>query len=221
MRLFSGRLFSGRLISGFRQSPLGRFLFVVPLVAALAACAVEREPDTRVIGLDLWTGDPAIAGVTLPQAQVTHGTRTISGPKAWTNPKTGQSLQVYERSNAETQGAKTQYYVRRADGQALGRVFDSRPGRADRYFVNDAFFPLGTWSRGESRTFQAIEYTEAGPQTRLITIKIRRLDFTFRDVPHSLRYDWIMTDANGAVIYNERYVYSPGVGFAAFDNRLN
>ncbi len=209
-----------RMFSTLRQSPLVRLVLVVPLVAALGACAMQREPDTREIGLDLWTGDPAVAGVAQPQVQVTHGTRTISGPRNWTHPDSGETLQIYERSNVETAGVKTQYFARRADGQALGRVYDSRPGRADRTFVNDAFFPLGTWGRGESRTFQATEYTEAGPQPRLITIKIRRLDFTFRDVPHSLRYDWIMSDANGNVIYNERYVYSPGVGFAAFDNRL-
>jgi hypothetical protein len=209
------------LFSETRRGALGRLTLVLPLVALLAACAVQREPDTREIGLDLWTGDPAVAGVSLPQIQITHGTRAISGPKAWADPKTGQTLQVYERSNSETDGVKTQYFVRRPDGQALGRVYDSRPGQADRYFVNDAFFPLGTWGRGESRTFQAIEYTETGPQTRVITIKIRRLDFTFRDVPHSLRYDWTLSDDKGNVIYDERYVYSPGVGFAAFDNRLN
>ncbi|WP_193368177.1 hypothetical protein [Pelagibius marinus] len=209
-----------RMFSNFRRSPLGRLALVVPLVAALGACAMQREPETREIGLDLWTGDPAVAGVSLPQVQAAHGTRTITGPKAWADPKTGQTVQVYERSNAETAGVKTQYFMRRPDGQALGRVYDSRPGRADRYFVNDAFFPLGTWGRGESRTFQAIEYTEEGPQTRIISIKIRRLDFTYRDVPHSLRYDWIMSDDQGNVLYNERYVYSPGKGFASFDNRL-
>jgi hypothetical protein len=209
------------LFATFRQGPLGRLLLVVPLVAFVGACAAQpKEPDTREIGLDLWTGDPAVAGVTLPQVRSVHGSRTISGPIAWTHDKTGQALQVYERRNPEPEGVKVQYFERRADGQALGRVFDSRPGRGDRYFVNDAFFPLGTWARGESRDFQIIEYTEAGPQSRIATIKIRRLDFVFRDVPHSLRYDWILTDANGNVIYNERYVYSPGIGFAAFDDRL-
>lgn len=210
-----------RFGSGIRRHPLARLALIVPLVALLGACAMQREPETRDIGLDLWTGDPALAGVALPQIRVTHGTRTLSGPRTWTHPDSGETMQIYERSNIETEGVKTQYFVRRPDGQALGRVYDARPGRADRTFINDAFFPLGTWGRGESRTFQSLEYTEAGPQTRIITIKIRRLDFTFRDVPHSLRYDWIMSDAKGNVIYNERYVYSPGVGFAAFDNRLN
>jgi len=209
------------LFSGVARTPLSRLIVVVPLVALLGACAApSREAETRDIGLDLWSGEPAAAGVALPQVEAVHGTRSIAGPRAWTHDKTGQTVMVYERRNDEVEGAKVQLFERRPDGQALGRVFDSRPGRADRYFANDAFFPLGAWSRGESRDFQAIEYTEEGPQTRLITIKIRRLDFTFRDVPHSLRYDWIMKDANGNVIYNERYVYSPGVGFAAFDNRL-
>lgn len=210
-----------RLSARPKLRPLVRLVLVLPVVAFVAACAMQPpEPETRVIGLDLWTGEPAIAGVALPQVQAVHGTRTISGPKPWTHGKTAQSLQVYERRNEEAAGVKIQYFERRADGQALGRVFDSRPGRADRYFVNDAFFPLGTWARGESRDFQMIEYAEQGPQTRIATIKIRRLDFVFRDVPHSLRYDWILTDANGKVIYNERYVYSPGIGFASFDDRL-
>jgi hypothetical protein len=209
------------LFAGFRLRPLTRLILVLPLVALVGACAAQPEqPETRAIGLDLWTGDPSVAGQPLPQVKVVHGTRSVNGPQAWTHEKTGQAIQVYERRNEETEGVKLQYFERRADGQALGRVFDSRPGRADRYFVNDAFFPLGTWARGESRDFQMVEYTEAGPQTRIATIKIRRLDFTFRDVPHSLRYDWILTDANGKVIYNERYVYSPGVGFASFDDRL-
>ncbi|GAB4366173.1 MAG: hypothetical protein Kow00114_23950 [Kiloniellaceae bacterium] len=209
----------GRSFSAFR------LLLVVPLLSILAACAAapkeaDREPDTRTIGLDLWTGEAGVAGQAMPRLNVVQGTRTIAGPTAWTHGKTGQVLQVYERRNVESDGVKSQLFVVRPDGQALGRVFDTRPGRADRYFENDAFFPLGTWSRGESRDFQIVEHTEQGPQVRSATIKIRRLDFTFRDVPHSLRYDWILTDANGTVLYNERYVYSPGVGFAAFDNRL-
>ncbi|MEQ8354516.1 MAG: hypothetical protein RH942_03190 [Kiloniellaceae bacterium] len=204
-----------------RLRPLTRLILVLPLAAFVAACAMPPDqPVTREIGLDLWTGDPNLVGQALPRIQVAHGTRTVSGPQAWSHDKTGQAIHVYERRNEETEGVKIQYFERRADGQAMGRVFDSRPGRADRYFINDAFFPLGTWARGESRDFQMIEYTEAGPQTRIATIRIRRLDFTFRDVPHSLRYDWILTDSNGNVLYNERYVYSPGVGFAAFDNRL-
>lgn len=202
---------------------LFRFVLVLPVVALIAACAQPpREPRTesRVIGLDLWAGDPAIAGAAAPRIQAAKGTRSLSGPTAWSDPKTGQAVQVYERRNVESDGVRTQLFTIRADGQALGRVFDTRPGRADRYFANDAFFPLGTWSRGESRDFTMLEYTEQGPQERTATIRIRRLDFTFRDVPHSLRYDWILRDADGNVLYEERYVYSPGVGFASFENRL-
>lgn len=212
-----------RFRAAFWRRPFGRLFLVLPLVALAAGCAqAPREPesDTRVIGLDLWSGDPRLAGMEAPQMQVVKGTRTLSGPMPWTHPRTGRALQVYERRNVEKDGARIQLFERRADGQALGRVFDARPGRADRSFVNDAFFPLGTWSRGESRDFKMVEYTEQGPQERTATIKIRRLDFTFRDVPHSLRYDWILRDADGNVLFEERYVYSPGVGFASFENRL-
>jgi hypothetical protein len=193
---------------------------VLALVAACAQAPREPKANTRVIGLDLWAGDAGLAGAEAPRVQAVKGTRTLSGPIAWSHPKTGQVIQVYERRNVESDGTRIQLFTRRADGQALGRVFDTRPGRADRHFENDAFFPLGIWSRGESRDFKMVEYTEQGAQERTATIKVRRLDFTFRDVPHSLRYDWILRDASGNVLYEERYVYSPGVGFASFENRL-
>ena len=211
------------LSAHLRPGRISRLLLVIPVLGLIAACTqAPREPqsETRVIGLDLWSGDPSLAGIEVPRVQVAKGTRTLSGPSAWNHPKTGQALQVYERRNVEADGTRVQLFARRGDGQALARVFDTRPGRADRYFADDAFFPLGTWSRGESRDFKMVEYTEAGPQERTATIKIRRLDFTFRDVPHSLRYDWILRDAAGTVLYEERYVYSPGVGFASFENRL-
>lgn len=210
-----------RFVAELRRHRIGRLALVLPIVAVVAACAqAPRESDARLIGLDLWSGDASLAGIEVPQVRVEKETRTLSGPTAWAHPRTSQTVQVYERRNVESDGTRIQLFERRADGQALGRVFDSRPGRGDRYFVNDAFFPLGTWSRGESRDFPMVEYTEQGPQERTATIKIRRLDFTFRDVPHSLRYDWILRDANGTVLFEERYVYSPGVGFASFDDRL-
>jgi hypothetical protein len=212
-----------RSLSALRRRRFARLVLALPVVALVAACAqapLEPASDTRVIGLDLWSGDASLAGVDLPQVRAEKGTRSLNGPTAWAHPKTGKTLHVYERRNVESDGTRIQLFERRADGQALGRVFDSRPGRGDRYFVNDAFFPLGTWSRGESRDFQMVEHSEQGPQPRTATIRIRRLDFTFRDVAHSLRYDWILRDANGTVLYEERFVYSPGVGFASFDDRL-
>ena len=49
---------------------------------------------------------------------------------------------------------------------------------------------------------------------------IRRLDFTFRDRPNSLRYDWIATDLDGRPVFEERYEYSPGAGLVGFTDRL-
>ena len=46
-------------------------------------------------------------------------------------------------------------------------------------------------------------------------------DLTFENVAGSMRYDWILTAPNGRTVFHERYVFSPGIGFADFDNRLN
>ncbi|MFT6773929.1 MAG: hypothetical protein ACJA1L_001639 [Paracoccaceae bacterium] len=60
-------------------------------------------------------------------------------------------MSVYERRNAEPDGGeKVQLFVRSSGAAALGRVFDRRPGRADRHFVGDAFFPVGGLDRGRA-----------------------------------------------------------------------
>jgi hypothetical protein len=35
-----------------------------------------------------------------------------------------------------------------------------------------------------------------------------------------MEYDWIAQTASGRTVFHERFVYSPGIGFADFDNRL-
>ena len=70
---------------------------------------------------------------------------------------------------------------------ALGRVLDSRPGEKDRYFDGEAMFPLGMWKRGEQREFEYMEFTPSGPRKRVATIKIRRLDYTYKGVERIIR----------------------------------
>jgi len=197
----------------------------------LAGCAggdplhASKSSDTRFIPLALWAGahwdgrdrslHPVVRTVTGGRAN-----RTIAGPLKWTDPKTDRTLSVYERINKKASGTKRQLFVVNAGRTALGRVYDSRPGQADRYFTGDAIFPLGEWKRGEERTFKTVEHTDSGPVERTATIKIRRLDYTYKDVPDSLKYDWTLRDANGKVLFRENYIYSPGRGMVRFRNLL-
>jgi hypothetical protein len=151
---------------------------------------------------------------------VTSGSRTIRGPLTWQHPVTQDRLQVYERLNRETKGVKRQLFTLNSDGSALGRVFDSRPGSADRYFVHDAFFPLGHWRRGERRSYPMTEFQSGKTRTFLATIRIRSLSFEYRDVPDSLKYDWRLTDRAGGKVFDERFIYSPGIGFVKFIDRM-
>lgn len=191
-------------------------------VAGCQTLGTESEAaaaaDDRTIEFDLWTGVP---GVTFgSKIDVTSGSRRIHGPLAWTHPVTGERFQVYERLNREREGVKRQLYTLNGDGSALGRVFDSRPGQSDRSFVDDAFFPLGRWSRGERRSYPIKEIQDGKTSERIATIRIRRLSFNYREVPDSLKYDWILTDPSGTRIFDERFIYSPGTGFVKFINRM-
>lgn len=193
-------------------------LFVACGPASNALARETRRVEARDIGFDLWTGVP---GTTFGSpVDVSRRSRRIRGPLAWTHPVSGERLEVYELHNRERQGDKRQLYRLSPDGSALARVFDSRPGRAERLFLGDAFFPLGRWSRGERRTYRLIEIEGGVRREYLATIRIRRLDHEFGGVPGSLTYDWILTDPAGAKVFDERFVYSPGVGFVKFTNRL-
>lgn len=185
---------------------------------AQAVSGERATGDTREIGLDLWVGAPVTPGGAA--FNVRQGSRRMVGPETWTHPITGETLQTYLRINRERNGERIQRFAIRPDGQALGRVFDSRPGQSDRLFVNDAFFPLGRWGRGERRNFQITQYRDGSAETFRATIRIRRLSFTYRDQPNSLRYDWLLHDASGRKIFDERFEYTPGVGFVNFTNRM-
>ncbi len=185
-----------------------------------------RSADSRDIPIELWAGAPlegVSGGAALPAIDTVTGNRqnrTIQGPILWTHPETGEALWVYERVNYKTTGVKRQLFAIRPDGGGLARVFDSRPGQANRTFSGDAFFPLGVWHQGEERSFRMVEFTSEGPKERIATIEIREIDYTYRDVPHSLKFDWILTDLEGNVIFHENYIYSPELSMVRFHNRL-
>lgn len=176
------------------------------------------DAERRNLSFGLWAGVP---GASFGSAvDVTAGSRRIRGSFAWTHPVTGEQLQVYERINHDKDGLKRQLFTLRPDGAALARVFDSRPGQADRVFVNDAFFPLGPWRNGEHRSYP-LSVHQAGSKRRYsVAIHVRKISYTYDKVPGSLNYDWILTDDTGQKRFHERFIYSPGIGFVKFSNHL-
>lgn len=199
---------------------LSRRAALAGAIALLAGCAAPKPKtaQSRDIGFDLWCGRPGAKFG--DKIAVTHGSRTISGPMVWTHPITNEVLSVYERRNREANGDKIQLFRLAADGQSLGRVFDSRPGRGDRHFTGDAFFPLGPWSRGERRSWAMTEHEGGKTNARTATIRIRRLSFTDDGVDGALRHDWMLMTPDKKVLFDERYVHAPGIGFVSFSNRL-
>jgi len=207
-----------------------RHFAVLVLATALAVAGCASTPQVvdngiRNIPTGLWSGGEksTTPQVKMPPVNVTggkRGTRIVSGPIPWRHPDTGKTLQVYERTKGKKSGVKRQIYAITANGAGLGRVFDSRPGMEDRRFSGEVIFPLGPWGRGEERNFDYVEHTPGGPVRLNATIKIRRLDFRYKGVDHSLKFDWTQRDSNGTVLFEERYVYSPGKGLVSFKNRL-
>lgn len=114
-----------------------------------------------------WDGSHVSADACMHEAQTefrVNGTSLtrISGPLQWTNPVANADEQVWVRKKAD--GSKTSYFTCHEMG--VGRVHDSRPGRADRHWATGRCkFPAGDgWEVGKRRscTSTAIEITEVG-----------------------------------------------------------
>ena len=189
---------------------------VVPLVVlavALAAHATEpssweRSYDaatgTRFIPVELWTGGEwdGTRVIRMAPADLTFGGKKhLSGPFAWTPPG-GETIQVYERTNA----GKRQLFALAPDGTGLGRVYDSR---YPRYCPGEVKFPLGYWKQGEVRDYTLTCAGRTG--TRTLRVTIEAIDFTYAGVPHSLRFHWLMDGGRGPGT-DMRYTYSPRLG---------
>ena len=178
---------------------------------------------SRNLTIALWSGAETDGRGPLPRVRETSGSRdnrTISGPFAWVHPETGERMQVYKRINRTSRGEKLQLFTVTHGGAALGRVFDARPGQANRSFGDDAFFPLGTWREGERRTFRTVEYVGGKPVRRTVEIHVKQVARTHDGRPDALRYDWIMRDDGGRKIYHEEFVYAPGESLVRFRDRM-
>ncbi len=130
--------------------------------------AYDPVSATRFIPVELWTGGDwdGARVIRMAPAELQFGSRgkkSIRGPFAWTEPRTGQAFEVYERINA----GKRQLFTLTNDGTGLGRVFDSRYRES---CAGEVKFPLGYWKQGEVRTYSVS--CEPGARVRPLVVTI-------------------------------------------------
>ena len=179
---------------------------------AVWAASYEASTQTRYIPLELilgaaWDGKREIS---LPKGRFTQtkGGSRWYGPLEWTHRDTGDKLLVYERSR---RGVSQRMAVRK-DGDAIGRVYDSR---GDKTCDQEGKFPLGYWKEGETRQYEYSCWYGTGEnkrqRMRVANITIEKLDFEYNGVPHSLQIRWTLKDKDtGLQLDNRVYIWSPG-----------
>lgn len=171
------------------------------------AAAYDAASGTRYIPVELWTGTEwdGSRALRIAPADLTFGKRNekrITGPVAWTRPGSGETMEVYERSNRD----KKQLFALSSRGDGLGRVYDSRYGRD---CIDEVKFPLGPWKQGERRLFQVS--CNQGKLRRTIELTIEQIDYVYNGAPHSLRFKWVV-DGGRDRSTNMTYIYSPRLG---------
>lgn len=204
-------------------------LALVLLVAAerTHGAAAEQSPwdsafDTatkqRFIPVELWTGMEwdGSKELDMAKAEKRFGDRAqkdIKGPMEWKHPVTGATLMVYERTNQERTGIKSQLFAMNEEKTGLGRVYDARRDLGTRTFSGGLKFPLGYWQPGESKRVVEKRYEGSKVETRIETITITQLDFTFRSMVHCLEFEWVYREReNGRNIDHQTYTYCPNQG---------
>lgn len=209
-------------------------LVLISLMAALGCASsrhawknsVDKTAGTRFIPVELWSGESWTGeqAVSMTPTDFTFGKRrhkSIKGPFQWNHPKTGETLWVYERVNKTTKGIKRQLFTINPEGTGLAKVFDERPGEETRYFTTNAvLFPLGRWGKGEKRFFTFYEFENGKKIKRTAMVYMRRLSFTYKKIKHATKYDWILKDGQGNVLFHERFIYGPGESLMYYKNRL-
>lgn len=188
--------------------------------------AEDKKNGTRFIPIELWSGQKWNGKENLDMRRVnfrfgSRNHKSIQGPMTWNHPVTGQGLKVYERINETSNGTKRQLFTINPDGTGLAKVYDRRPNQNDRYQSdNAALFPLGLWKKGERRHYVFDEFVDGKKLRRKVTLRMRRLSFTYKGVKHAMKYDWLMTDDKGKLIFHERFIYAPEKSLMYFKNRL-
>ena len=189
--------------------------------AATDQAAQSRFVPMQLIVPGAWDGTRRID---MPIADEADAEGTVwTGPQEWRNPYTSQMLTAYDRRRTNRRdGLVEQKMAVRADGSAIGRIYDSRFGGL--VCDQEAKFPLGVWKQGEVRTFDYVCLTTRGSQVvelrRTARMTIEELDYEYNGVPHSLRFAWRFSDRDsGKVIDHRTYIFSPGRGLAAQSRR--
>lgn len=204
------------------------------LMVFLSGCATlvdpwytaDRTSGGRFIPIELWSGAKwdGQRDLAMAQTNFTFGKgdkKQITGPVDWRHPVTGQSLKVYERLYITTKGNKRQLFTLNPPKTGLAKVFDHRPDSKDRYQSDNAvLFPLGVWKKGELRDYRFDEFVNGKKVQRTATIRMRRLSFTYKGVKHAMKYDWILKDENGNILFHERFIYGPQKGLMYYKDRL-
>jgi len=189
--------------------------------AATDHAAQNRFVPIQLIVPGAWDGTRRID---MPIAEGVDAEGTAwTGPQEWRNPHTGQMLTAYDRRRTNRrEGLVEQKMAVRADGSAIGRIYDSRFGGL--VCDQEAKFPLGVWKQGEVRAFDYVCLTTRSGQVverrRAARITIEELDYEYNGVPHSLRFAWRFSDRDsGEVLDHRTYIFSPGRGLAASSRR--
>jgi hypothetical protein len=178
----------------------------------------DRDTNARFIPVELWTGTEwdGSKDLKMSKAEMRFGDRLnkdIKGPMEWKHPVTGETLMVYERTNEQRDGVKSQLFAMNEEKTGLGRVYDSRDDLGTRTFSGGLKFPLGYWKQGETKQLTEKRYEAARVDTRIESITITQLDFTYRGIPHCLEFEWVYKESRRPkVIDHQTYTYCPNQG---------
>jgi hypothetical protein len=189
-----------------------------PVDQSLWDSSIDAVSQARFIPVELWTGAEwdGKKELKMSNAETRFGDRLnkdIKGPIEWKHPMTGATLVVYERTNQERDGVKSQLFAMNEEKTGLGRVYDSRTELGMRTFSGGLKFPLGYWKQGETKQVVETRYEGSRIETRIESIKITQLDFTYRETPHCLEFEWIYQESRRAkIIDHQTYTYCPNQG---------
>jgi hypothetical protein len=180
--------------------------------------AIDPATKARFIPVELWTGAEwdGKKELKMSNAETRFGDRLnkdIKGPMEWKHPMTGAMLVVYERTNQERDGVKSQLFAMNEEKTGLGRVYDSRTEFGVRTFSGGLKFPLGYWKQGETKQVVETRYEGSRVETRIESIRITQLDFTYQWTPHCLEFEWVYKESRRAkIIDHQTYTYCPNKG---------
>ena len=180
--------------------------------------SIDAVNQGRFIPVELWTGAEwdGKKELKMSNAEARFGDRLnkdIKGPVEWKHPMTGETLVVYERANQERDGVKSQLFAMNEEKTGLGRVYDSRTEFGVRTFSGGLKFPLGYWKQGETKQLIETRYEGSRVETRIESIKITQVDFTYQGMPHCLEFEWIYKESRRPkIIDHQTYTYCPNNG---------